>query len=31
MEVASTSSNVPFVPQASINEIKEILDYWYEW
>jgi hypothetical protein len=23
MEVASTSSNVPFVPQASINEIKE--------
>lgn len=27
MEVASTSSNVPFVPQASINEIKEILDY----
>ena len=27
MEVASTSSNVPFVPQASINQIKEILDY----
>ena len=27
MEVASTSSNVPFVPQASINEIKETLDY----
>jgi hypothetical protein len=27
IEVASTSTNVPFIPKASMNQVKEILDY----
>ena len=27
IEVASTSTNVPFIPQASMNQVKEILNY----
>jgi len=27
IEVASTSTNVPFIPQASVNQVKEILNY----
>ena len=27
IEVASTSTNVPFIPQASVNQVKEILVY----
>jgi hypothetical protein len=27
IEVATTSSSVPFIPQASINQVKEVLEY----
>ena len=27
IEVASTSTNVPFIPQATVNQVKEILNY----
>jgi len=27
IEVATTSTNVPFIPQASVNQVKEILNY----
>jgi len=27
IEVATTSQNVPFIPQASVNQVKEVLEY----